>query len=361
MLGEVKMSNKICLIILFSLHIISSFSSEDVKITESGYTREDYTEAEWVTLNPDSLKFTFSSDFDLEDLLSGDFSDMNSATNGGDIIGNGGGLAEGTFEYAYQILASVLRDCLDSGYCVEDSRDVEILSKIRTITKQNIQNSQYLIFLSGEDYGNLFEDKSSGEIRTAVTSLRPQNPIFINTNHLYDEKNGKSNWSVASAISLLVHEVGHQTGTTDHVYLDRLGQKVRRFFEIDTTSIEQHFAENEAKVFIWRSSEKNYKFDIFFFWNDMRFDLRNYRVESRLCPEGFDVTDINFSNLHWERTSFSKRDGRYIVPFSVWAKGHCVNHVTSQSVLFDFDLDFMVNTESSDGSKDFEVLLNIAN
>lgn len=361
------MSNKLFLTLLLSFYFsttMSSVSTLDTDESSVESTTKDNQASmmgEWTVLNPDSLTFNFSSDFDLEDLLNGDFGGLNSGSNGGEIIGNGGGIAEGTFEYAYQILASVLKDCIDSGYCVEDAKDLELLTEIRDIAKQNVQNSQYLIFLSGEDYMSLFEDKSSGEIRTAVTGLKPQSPIFINTNHLYDEKTAVSSWSVASAISLLVHEVGHHTGTSDHVYLDRLGQKVRRFFEIDTTSIEQTFSSNEAKVFIWRSSEKSYKFDIFFFWNEMRFDLRNYRVESRLCPENFDVTEIEFSNLHWKRTSFNKVDGRFIVPFSVWAKGHCVNMVTSQSIQFDYDLNFKVNTNSNDGSESFEVLLDVTN
>jgi predicted Zn-dependent protease with MMP-like domain len=360
MLGENKMSNNLFCAIFFGFYLIFSVSADETKIEDTDQSKVSAI-GEWTVLNPDSLQFTFSSDFDLEDLLNGDFGGLNSGSGGGEIIGNGGGLAEGTFEYAYQILASVLKDCIDSGYCVETSKDLELLTEIREITKKNIQNSQYLIFLSGEDYSNLFVDVSSGEVRTAVTGLKPQSPIFINTNHLYDEKTAISSWSVASAISLLVHEVGHHTGTTDHVYLDRLGQKVRRFFEIDTTSIEQHLSANEAKVFIWRSSEKNYKFDIFFFWNDMRFDLRNYRVESRLCPEGFDVADVDFSNLHWKRTNFNKENGRFTIPFLVWAKGQCVNPVTSQSVEFDYDLNFKVNTESTDGNQSFEVLLDVTN
>lgn len=148
--------------------------------------------------------------------------------DGGDHTNNGGGLAEQNFIYAHQTLVSWIDPCRDlKNPCQLTKKELRTLDRILYELERSKTKSE-LIFKSGRLNPGLFETDEHGKVRVAVTGLEPGTPIYINLDLIYADSNGsQSIVDLYGAISILVHEYGHHTGETDHLFLDQLGNKVR--------------------------------------------------------------------------------------------------------------------------------------
>lgn len=151
-----------------------------------------------------------------------------SAFSGGDIIGNGGGLAEQNLSYAFIHLKNILPLCMESEICLPNSKHREIVKNIISALPQEYLRSQPLRFLSGNKHPEIFYIDDSP--RTAVTGSNIGDPIFINTDLIYKSIHGDLQpISISDAIGLLVHELGHHHQIKNHDLLDWIGAQVKAF------------------------------------------------------------------------------------------------------------------------------------
>lgn len=151
-------------------------------------------------------------------------------SGGGDIIGNGGGLAEQNFIYALSQLSEFIDETITAG--IVKGEDITNLAKIGRHAKKAGTRAGELIFLSGKAVPGLFDSPYDQEVRLAKTALSPDAPILINLDLIYKRTHGELEiMAMPVMVASLVHELGHQVGFEDHSYLDFLGSRVRRLLE----------------------------------------------------------------------------------------------------------------------------------
>ena len=148
------------------------------------------------------------------------------AMAGGDLVNNGGGIAEKNIIFAYQRLDNYLRLCLTSELCRIDKTQREILEKIVSGLPQERQNTNQIQFVSEKRNSGFFI--IDGEVKVAKTGSRIGSSIFVNTDLLYS-KNEMGYFipiNLSEAAAILVHELGHHYGNYSHTDLDLLGVRV---------------------------------------------------------------------------------------------------------------------------------------
>lgn len=143
----------------------------------------------------------------------------------GDVMGNGGGLAEQNLVFAYKNIPQFIDVCLNSDDCHLSLTEKKILLEIQAEMPNEYLNGK-LVFKSETKNPGTF--LINGELKIAKTYLYVGAPIFINKDLLY-QKNRAGKfvpYSMAQATALLIHELAHHLKYTDHTALDLLGSKV---------------------------------------------------------------------------------------------------------------------------------------
>lgn len=153
------------------------------------------------------------------------------ASLGGDMVNNGGGIAEKNILFAYSKLEKYIQNCLNSDICILSDGQKNILNKILTHLPEEKQNQQQLSFFSERKYPGTFI--IDGLIRVAKTGSTVGSPIYINLDLLYsrNEVNGYVPVSVPEAVAILIHEMGHHYGNYTHEELDLIGVRVSLFLQ----------------------------------------------------------------------------------------------------------------------------------
>lgn len=147
------------------------------------------------------------------------------AARRGDVMGNGGGLAEQNIIYAYRNITKFIDICLDSNDCRLDNNERQILQKIKSNMYREYLNDQIVFKSESAEPGTFL---INGEPKIAKTWLYVEAPIMINKDLLYQTNTaGKVvPLALSQAVALLIHELGHHHNITDHTMLDLLGVKV---------------------------------------------------------------------------------------------------------------------------------------
>jgi hypothetical protein len=149
-----------------------------------------------------------------------------SKAKGGDLVNNGGGLAERNVLFAYTNLEFSLKLCLDSTSCHLSATEQSLLRTIYEHLAEERSNLSQIEFISEvKNPGTFIID---GEMKAAVTGSTIGTVIRINTDLLYTTKNNNQleALSVHESVAMLIHELGHHYGDYSHVELDLLGIKV---------------------------------------------------------------------------------------------------------------------------------------
>ena len=155
---------------------------------------------------------------------------------GGDLVNNGGGLAEKNVLFAYQKLDSYLRLCLSSEMCRIEKSQRDILEKIAAGLPAEKQNAEQIKFDSERKNPGFFI--IDGTVKVAKTGSNVGSPIHINTDLLYsrNEMGYYIPVSISEAVSILVHELGHHYGNFSHADLDLVGVRVAMMLNYRTYS-----------------------------------------------------------------------------------------------------------------------------
>jgi hypothetical protein len=160
------------------------------------------------------------------------------AQAGGDYIGNGGGLAEKNIFFAFMNVDRYARLCLDVRSCRLTEAERVILADIMEAMKQE-RKVNPIQFASEKKQPGFFI--LNGEMKLAKTGSKVGSPIFVNRDMLYTRSSlGTIHaMSIADALAMLVHEIGHHVSDASHEALDLLGVKVSMFLQnqIQTTPL----------------------------------------------------------------------------------------------------------------------------
>ncbi len=146
-------------------------------------------------------------------------------TDGGDHIGNGGGLSESNFAFARIHLNNFIKLCLDSTQCLSTTNEKTIAKNVLGILDEELKQDNQIIVLSGnQNPGFFFLDNN---IRVAKTARQVGSPIYLNRDLLYVKKGKRlSTIDIPQAVGILFHEYGHHTGENNHDLLDSIGAKI---------------------------------------------------------------------------------------------------------------------------------------
>ena len=159
-----------------------------------------------------------------------------SAHAGGDLVNNGGGIAEKNVMFAYQRLENYLRMCLNSEFCKLDQSQKQIIESITKGIEEERRTPNQIQFVSEKNFPGTFI--INREVKVAKTGSRIGSPIFINTDLLYT-KNELGYFipvSLSEAVAILVHELGHHYGDFQHAELDLIGVRVAMLMQHKTYS-----------------------------------------------------------------------------------------------------------------------------
>ena len=150
---------------------------------------------------------------------------------GGDLINNGGGIAEKNVLYAYAKLESFIHLCLSSEACKLNEPQKQILQKIyANIPAEKKSVNQIIMASERQKPGSFMID---GNVRVAKTGSAVGSPIYINVDLLYT-RNQDGDYepvTVPEAVAILVHELGHHSGHYSHEELDLVSIKVSLFLQ----------------------------------------------------------------------------------------------------------------------------------
>lgn len=220
----------------------------------------------------------------------------------GDVIRNGGGVAENYLVYALHNLGQSIDLCLAQPTCVQESSGRNILLKIRDSLPEEI-NSNILKFTSNAEKPGFFI--VDGFVRLAVTGDRVGNPIYYNLDLLYSKDEVRMNYG--QAVQSLIHELGHHQDEIDHVKLELLGTAVRNSVEgrISTADYLPHL--NQASFLALGVEKKSFEHSgsLALIFKDQIVDVTSqFKEVYEKCDrtglgENLKSRSIQFYNLHW--------------------------------------------------------------
>ena len=254
-----------------------------------------------------------------------------SYARGGSVVGNGAGVVENNFQYAYSMLPSLISTCAVNSVCALTNSEKILLEKIRIIAEANASNADRLIFQDEGEDRTFFETGLSEKHRIAKTGLTAKDPIYVNTEMLYDG-DGKTRLDYPLIISILVHEIGHQTGEKDHAILDILGSKLRKLaFDKISPHMMQVGRSQAVDVTIINTESPVRSSEFYFSWQNTGSIKATAALTSRLAcakPEAV-ISGIEITNGSFFPTRPLNNNTLSEVGFSVWVKLFCYTRADS--------------------------------
>lgn len=264
-------------------------------------------------------------------------------SGGGTVVGNGAGLVEGNFQFAYSSIEKIIQTCFKFSQCSLSLDEHSLLEKIIQIVQKNSNKNDRLIFLSEKDHPDFFTTGPAENHRIAKTFLNSDAPIYINSKMLYDDK-GTPTLSLSSIIRIIIHELGHQAGVENHLTLDILGSKLSTFFEITTASISYKISDENTNITF---SITNFEFPtkeaaISFNWKNKKNQNLTKSVISKAqnCPLNSEsYRGIEITNGHY---SFNLKN---MLSFEAWLQVSCYDLITDSLNSYRKNLSILINND----------------
>lgn len=239
--------------------------------------------------------------------------------NTGDIVGNGGGAVEQNFNFAFNSIPTVVNQCLSSMECLLSNDEKLILLEIRSTFFSKLDQRTRFIFINEDESRGIFKDQFDKTERIAKTGFSNMFPIFINLGLI--EKSKYFKYDPSAALSLIIHELGHQAGYASHSMLDNLSSKLRVAFSYSVENTKIDIAGKELLVNIY-NSEFRYDSQISFTYNYRLTNLSYEIRESLQCETKRQfVSGYSLSNAYWERATVI--NDRTHTKLSLWINIHC--------------------------------------
>lgn len=269
---------------------------------------------------------------------------FNAFGNGGSVVGNGAGIVESNFRYAYFLINETIASCTENALCQLTTSDIELLNKISLVIEKNINDENNIIFISEKLHPGFFTTSENETNRIAKTGLTPDTPIYINSDLLYSS-NGEVLIDFPNIVGILIHELGHQSGFVDDSILDYLGSKIRYFlssrieeykFKIDDT------AKREIDIRIINSEFPSKMAHVYLSWNQDRAIEISQMIHSHTSCKNIDDISIGYEIINGY---FLKDVINDEVVFNGWLKNYCSNQNSSSSIKIETsDLSLRIKT-----------------
>lgn len=244
---------------------------------------------------------------------------------GGSVVGNGAGLVENNFQYAYSTLSSMINNCFALENCSLTPSEEAMLIKIQNVIYYNSANADRLKFVSEKDQPGFFTTGPNEEHRIAKTGLTPDSPIYVNVDLLYDE-NGKPTLEYPRIISILTHELGHQTGEENHAMLDILASKIQKAVSQKMASHWMDFGNpvQSIEILVLNYSQPIHSSEILVAWQK----VGSKKISTDLAPHlkcsspADSLSGIQISNGHYYMTDTEHTENPRI-GFAMWVQLFC--------------------------------------
>ncbi len=254
-----------------------------------------------------------------------------SLAGGASVIGNGAGIVENNIQFSYSSLPDLVKECLRTNRCEISATEARTLSRILTVLSINASNADRILFVSEKENPGFFDTGVNEKHRIAKTGLTPKDPIYINTDLLYNEK-GQPNIDLPTITSILLHEVGHQSGEQSHAILDIIGSKLKKMIshKMDIHSIVLS-DDSYLEVTII-----NHKFpflisDLMVSWQGIGTKNLSQAINTSIkCTEG-DLSGLEVFNGHFTSISISDIDKK--VGFGIWINLSCYSEAQNKNLV----------------------------
>ncbi len=260
---------------------------------------------------------------------------------GGGYVGNGGGLVEQNFNYAYTALPKLIDTTLTHKRETLDSAAIGLLNRIKSVARQNSSRPDRLVFLSEKEFPGLFKTGENEHHRLAVTGNSTTDSIYINLDLLYTQ-DGQPAVDLGLSIAILVHEIGHQLGFSDHQALDILGSHVRASFQSQVKSFQMPFQNSAFEFVILNHSGSPHSADLLFRDQKEQVNLNAIVVHA--------LEETSAQKQHMGLSGFQLMNGNYkleLYPnrlvFQVWVNARYITASGYESELFSIELEVLPN------------------
>lgn len=273
--------------------------------------------------------------------------DLQARGGSGDIVGNGGGLVEQNFQYAYDKAADLIDHCSVYKNCDIDAEDLAILEEIKLTIISNWGNKERLKFIPSQ-FEDFFNDEGDYETRIAKTGFDPSFPILINLNLAY--RNESFTYDFGAMIAIVIHEVGHQIGIIDHGYLDFLGQALRRETIAQQDNFGIKIVNGKFNIAVLNSgANKLSKPGLYVSFNNKSIPLLKKVTEEIHCPINSELLGFNVENGHFSKPNIILH--RVLLQFQSWLTFFCENKESKTIRVFQRDMNmefYLYRTESDE-------------
>ncbi len=264
----------------------------------------------------------------------------------GNVIGNGAGLVENQFQFAYSTISSVATQCAEFKKCETNAVENKLLTQISLIIQKNSTNVERLLFLSEKLNPGFFNTGENEQHRIAKTKLQENSTIYVNLDQIYSA-DGKPALDYPTIISILTHELGHQAGERNHAKLDILGNKLKKVVLQKLARHQMNFGENNDSVeilmmshdFPVRTSE------LIVSWGTKSLDATSGIIEILSCrsPQK-SIAGFEFQNGHF---LVANTNATNVINFGLWVDIYCYSPETKTVEVEKYEMKLQINPELS--------------
>ena len=240
------------------------------------------------------------------------------AFSSGDIVGNGGGIIEQNFQFAFNSVLPAIDHCLIKLNCNLSNKDKIVLMAIKSTYFMKLHENHNFIFLREKDANGLFNEVTDPAQRIAKTGFSYDFPIFINLDAI--EGNSDLTHNLGTHLAIVIHELGHQAGYASHSLLDNIAGKLRLAFSYQMDSTSLNISGDDLIVNIYNNPE-NLKTQVSYYFNHQLRFLSFPIEESLQCDNERSPVGYSLTNEHWQR--LKKNKFSYLPKLNMWIDIFC--------------------------------------
>ncbi len=272
----------------------------------------------------------------------------------GDIVGNGSGFHENQAAFFYQSLSKNIVSSLQQHAVHFDEIERRVLMDILNILQEDSSKAKIIFINESEFKGFFYDSDLEKSPRIAKTGFDRSFPIFVNREMV--EKRIDS--SPFLWVSLLIHELGHQTGIASHSFLDKLGAKVRLVLSIGEESLTYPIiGTNGIKVLAINHYVSDGLPDMMVLYQNRVKGIEGWDVHSLKESCGANRFDgFHVINMHWKDKSFFGVEMNMTIPMGAWAHVRCQNMMSGAfyNQIINMDLKVEVGPQHLDLTSKFD-------
>lgn len=245
---------------------------------------------------------------------------------GGDVVGNGGGLLEGQAYFYYHSLENHLLTALEQNAIEFSADERKVLQRILK-SLPDMEQEGKIIFLDPSEYrGFFFTPGVDTAPRVAKTGHSMDFPIFINTSMVYKRIDGDLRFWLGT----LVHELGHQVGIANHLFLEELGAKVISTSELSRDTITAEMGKgSRLEITSYNHYFIDGSADLFVSYNSQHHVVRDWDKDElrQVCGRHY-FAGLLVDNLHWTQRALTDMSDGVLFHAGGWATIKCLNSQT---------------------------------